>query len=314
MHFSIILTTYQRTDYLEQALFSIYSQTFKEFEVIVVDSSNNNIRKKNYELVNKYHNKIDIKYIENTSSNLLGNMNRKIGSEVAKGKYISFLDDDDYWLPFKLEILYKEIINNDYDMIFSNYVVYNENLSKKLYEVNITNKFDSNYLLKLVYSNIFGGFSGLTMKNRYYQYLSKDIKVYQDYSLFLNILAHKNIVFKPIDKVLYIYRLGSKNSITSNFVTKISQNKRLAIYKKYFINKNNIKANYKEVYLLDLITICVDSKNLLRAFLLIFDIILKYGISYLLIKKIIKLIIQIIDVNNNIKNKINVFTNNRKTV
>lgn len=106
---SVIIPTYKRPKELERAIISVKNQTYKNIEIIVVDDNANDIeqRKSTEQVVKKYEN---IVYIQN-KENLGGSKTRNIGIENAKGKYIAFLDDDDEFLPNKIEQqikLYKE--------------------------------------------------------------------------------------------------------------------------------------------------------------------------------------------------------------
>ena len=108
---SVIIPTYKRPKELERAIISVKNQTYKNIEIIVVDDNANDIeqRKSTEQVVKKYEN---IVYIQN-KENLGGSKTRNIGIENAKGKYIAFLDDDDEFLPNKIEQqikLYKEYL------------------------------------------------------------------------------------------------------------------------------------------------------------------------------------------------------------
>lgn len=94
---SVIIPTYNRADYLKQTLESVTKQTYQNIEVFVIDdgSPNDEAAKvcANFEKV------IYIK-IDNSGGPARP---RNIGIKRAKGKYLAFVDDDDIWLPTKLE-------------------------------------------------------------------------------------------------------------------------------------------------------------------------------------------------------------------
>jgi len=101
---SIVIPTYKRADYLERLLDSISNQTFKDYEVIVVDDYSPN--KEDYEkLVERERNKKRFKeftFLRN-DSNKGAPYSRNRGIKQAKYEYIALVDDDDEWLPNKLE-------------------------------------------------------------------------------------------------------------------------------------------------------------------------------------------------------------------
>ncbi|MFT3739994.1 MAG: glycosyltransferase family A protein [Breznakibacter sp.] len=94
---SIVIPTYQRTSYLGQTLESILHQTFQDFEIIVVDDGtpgDDNL------LLCQAFEKVRYIKIENSGSPIRP---RNVGIGLAMGKYVAFADDDDIWLPQKLE-------------------------------------------------------------------------------------------------------------------------------------------------------------------------------------------------------------------
>lgn len=101
---SVVIPTYKRNDFLEEAIKSVLNQTFRDFEIIIVDDNgkDNSFREKNKLLMKKYRNHKSVRFIF-PDSNVGGSYARNIGVENSKGKYIAFLDDDDFFYPNKLE-------------------------------------------------------------------------------------------------------------------------------------------------------------------------------------------------------------------
>lgn len=97
---SVIIPTYNRPHTIERAIRSVYSQSYSNIEIVVVDDNakNLNARKKTSEIMKKYPR---VKYIKN-QKNVGGAESRNIGIRTAKGKYVAFLDDDDEFLPSKI--------------------------------------------------------------------------------------------------------------------------------------------------------------------------------------------------------------------
>lgn len=95
--FTVIVPTYNRANLLRRAIDSILAQTFKEFELIIVDDGS---KDNTNEIVRTYEDK-RIVYIYKENGGLNSARNR--GLEKARGKYIAFCDSDDCWLPEKLE-------------------------------------------------------------------------------------------------------------------------------------------------------------------------------------------------------------------
>jgi len=94
---SAIITTFNRANFLKKAIRSALNQTFKDFELLILD---NNSTDETETVVKGFPDK-KIKYIKHRPLNI--SQARNLGIKEAKGKYIAFLDDDDDWLPNKLK-------------------------------------------------------------------------------------------------------------------------------------------------------------------------------------------------------------------
>ncbi len=90
---SIITLTYNRASFLKEALNSIFSQTFKDFEVLVGDDGSTD---KTPEIIKEFSGDPRLKYIHGEHVYLIKNRQRTISR--AQGKYIAILDDDDIWV------------------------------------------------------------------------------------------------------------------------------------------------------------------------------------------------------------------------
>lgn len=96
---SVIIPTFNRLQMLKRAVASVLSQTFKDFELIVVQNGEREDSKVVVEELNRQGHAI--RYVYETNPG--GANARNVGVREAKGEYIAFLDDDDEWLPSKLE-------------------------------------------------------------------------------------------------------------------------------------------------------------------------------------------------------------------
>ncbi len=105
MLFSIILPTYNRANFLPKAIQSIQQQSYHNWELLIVDDGSTD---KTKEVISQYLSDERIKYIYQTNQERSAARNK--GINQAKGKYITFLDSDDYFLPERLELI-KDSIN-----------------------------------------------------------------------------------------------------------------------------------------------------------------------------------------------------------
>lgn len=108
---SVIIPFFNAEKYLDECLNSILKQTFKCFEVILVNDGSTD---SSVEIVNKYKNDDRIKLIEKKHTNA-GDA-RNAGMREAKGEYLYFLDADDFVNNQLFEIIYKFAKKNELDV------------------------------------------------------------------------------------------------------------------------------------------------------------------------------------------------------
>ncbi len=93
---SVIIPTYNRASVLERAISSVLAQTFKDFELIVVDDGS---RDSTPELLSQFDGKLTALFEANKGVSAA----RNLGIRHSQGELLAFLDSDDEWLPEKLE-------------------------------------------------------------------------------------------------------------------------------------------------------------------------------------------------------------------
>ena len=131
---TVITPTYNRAEYLGNAIDSVLAQTYTDFELIVVDDNkpDSEARRATEEVMKKYHDP-RIRYLQNPK-NVGGAESRNVGIYDAKGEYIAFLDDDDMYLPDRLEVQYKQMVENDWDVSVMDGATYNYVTGEKVAE------------------------------------------------------------------------------------------------------------------------------------------------------------------------------------
>ena len=114
------------SEYLNQCLDSILSQSLKEIEIICVDDGSTDNSMEILLEKNSQDSRIRILQQENKG----GGAARNLGLNVAKGKYLSFLDSDDFFEPEMLESAYHTAEKSDADITIFEYKIYNTNTSQ----------------------------------------------------------------------------------------------------------------------------------------------------------------------------------------
>lgn len=105
--FSIIITTYNRADFLIRAIVSLLHQSEKDWEAIIVDDGSTDNSKV---VIQPFLNHEKFSYIYQDNKGCVGAKNT--GMNAAKGKYISFLDADDEYKPNHLSIRKSILLNH----------------------------------------------------------------------------------------------------------------------------------------------------------------------------------------------------------
>lgn len=92
---SVIITTYNRANLVSRAIDSVLNQTYKDFELIIIDDGSTDNTKS---LIDSYLQKDKrIVYFYQENKGWPSALNK--GIELSKGEYIAFLDSDNEWLP-----------------------------------------------------------------------------------------------------------------------------------------------------------------------------------------------------------------------
>lgn len=221
---SIIIPTFNRGYIIEKSIKSILNQTYKNFELIIVDDCSEDDTE---EIVKKI-NDIRIKYIK-LRKNSGANKARNIGIDNAKFDIIAFHDSDDEWHSNKLEKQLKFLIDGNYDIVSCKY---NQYLNSKLVQVipdeNIL--LVDNLLKKILYGNFISTQTILGKKECFEkEKFDETFPRFQDWELAIRLIKNYKIGFQNIALVdVHI----QENSISKNTSKGLIALKK--IYKKYY--------------------------------------------------------------------------------
>ena len=119
---SIIMPSYNTAEFIEQTIKSVLAQTYKNWELIIVDDCSTD---NTDEAVEQFLTDKRIKYLKN-EHNLGAAVSRNRALREVKGKWIAFLDSDDLWMPEKLEKQIGFMKKNGYYFSYTNYVEIDE--------------------------------------------------------------------------------------------------------------------------------------------------------------------------------------------
>ncbi|MFC2679880.1 glycosyltransferase family 2 protein [Limosilactobacillus vaginalis] len=124
---SIIIPVFNAMPYLRKCLYSVLHQNFDDYEVIIVNDGSNDGSKELIEKVAaEYKN---VKVINQRNQGLY--ISRQRGLEVAKGKYIGWVDADDFVSMDMFKTLYDTAVSHDSDLVYCDYNFYPHKINTK---------------------------------------------------------------------------------------------------------------------------------------------------------------------------------------
>ncbi len=221
---------FNSAEYIEESIYSVIHQTYKNWELLVIDDGSSDESKEIVKLIQNKEPRVVL--LENKLQKGAAGA-RNYGLEMSKGRFVCFLDSDDLWKPKKLENQLNFILNNNVAFAYGNYVRFSENTKLGKIRAPSYINFD-----RLTYYCPVGCLT--VMLDRY---KLKDItfpnSVKEDYALWLKILLTTDYAFNSGHSDC-MYRVHNK-SISANKIKELS--------KQYFVIKKTNKFNLFQCYI-----------------------------------------------------------------
>ncbi len=219
---SIILTYYKKKNFIKRCLDSIVDQTYRNFEVIMVYDDD---EKEDLKYIKKISKKISRFKIIINKKNIGVAKSRNIALKNSKGKYIAFLDCDDYWRKDKLKQQINFMERKKLLFTHTSYYVVNE-YENRIGKLEAKKSLNYNDLLK----SCDIGLSTVVLDRKLLKIANfPNIKTKEDYALWLS-FARNNIHIAGINKYYSSWR-KNKNSLSSNLILKFVNG--FKVYYKY---------------------------------------------------------------------------------
>jgi len=235
---SVIVPCYNSSNFIKRTINSVLFQTFKDWELILVDdcSIDNTV-----EIIEEYVKRDPRIKLFKTEKNSGGPAHPKnVGLKEAKGEYIAFLDHDDEWLPEKLEKQLEVFEKSDNPRLglvtCSSFLVDRDN--KVIGKISTKNKkeiFPEILIRNPIHSN-----SSVLIKKEVLKLVGErdeNLKYSEDYDMWIRIAKQYDFFF--IEKPLFNYRLHKNNTTRITLISKKIENmeyifnKHLYLYTKY---------------------------------------------------------------------------------
>ena len=228
---SIITPCYNSSKFLQQTIDSVLNQTFTDWEWLITDDKSTD---HSVEIINK----VDDERIKLTVAEKNGGAGhaRNLSLEKASGRFITFLDADDFWEPNFLEEMVSFMKKENAELAYSNYSRCDENLIPKIEDFKADKNVTFNNLLKTCRLSLLSSmYDSQRVGKEFFPERSKR----EDHVMWLNLLK-KIPVGKPLPKTMAKYRMHA--SSISRKKTNIMLDQYL-VYKDY-MNFSTLKSMY----------------------------------------------------------------------
>lgn len=213
---SAIILTHNRKALVARAIGSVFAQTYSNIECIVVDDASSD------GTMDVLSARTDIKYIYIPKEESRGgNYARNVGIKAAKGKYIAMLDDDDYWLPKKIEKQVALIEEKACDLVYCGMRPEYVHAGGTITYADWPPREDGQGDLSVkILSRIYLITSGIMVKKDLLDKVGgfdENVRYWQEYELSIRLAQLTD--FYAVNECLYVYRIDEqdKNKLTNKF-------------------------------------------------------------------------------------------------
>lgn len=229
---SVIMNCHNCSDFLQEAIKSVYSQTYKNWEIIFFDNASNDESSK---IAHSYNKKLKYFYIDKKIP--LGSA-RNNALTKAKGDYIAFLDCDDEFLPNKLHDQVLIMQQYDSDMCYGSayHIDHNSQIIRKKRVPNKKGKLFSSLLISYNI-NMQTVMIKRNMLDRCNLNFDQSLLFSPDYDLFMEIALIGNTV--SLKKYLSNYRLHAQS---------LSKKSQHLVCKEGLYTLDRLKKKYKDTF------------------------------------------------------------------
>lgn len=232
LNYSVVIPTHDRIDFLENAIRSVFQQSILPSEIIVVDdlglSKVSNLLEN---LTNEFD--FEIKYVVSNSKNGVSH-SYNLGASKARGDYLAFLDDDDFWSKDYMINVGKIIFEKNVDIVLTRLTAFDEESQLTSPGKCPPQKFDVNtFYIKnpgVLRSNLVLKRSCFELANGY----DEKILGSSDKELFMRLKALNKKHYVMDQHNMVYWRTNHKSQASSNHKRMLGNVKNF--YKKYFFS------------------------------------------------------------------------------
>lgn len=212
---TVVIPTFNRPDMLRRAIESAQQQTFVDIEIVVVIDG---VDSASRDAVEQIHDP-RLRYLQ-LSDKVGGSEARNAGARAAKGKWVALLDDDDEWLPTKLEkqLSACSLIDHDGVLVTSRYVCQAPGQVEIVRPRRLPRKDEVISEFMFDYLCYFQTSTFLCSRELFLRVpFDRDLAFFQDIDWFLRVTKDKHFELVVMDEPLSIYHVpAGRSSITTN--------------------------------------------------------------------------------------------------
>lgn len=235
---SVIITTYNRSELLLRAINSVFAQSYGNIEVIVVDDNSTDNTMSILKKI-ELESPVPFSYLKNLT-NLGPSTSRKNGLEIATGRYVIFMDDDDYYCNQNVFLNAMDIFTKYRNLSFvagNSFLEYEENKELEYHELNVKGYIKSiDYFkeMSLTLDKPRSTFSSIFTMRSIIDSKANKMEMFNDSSIYLRSLmvgdayidsdiwgvyfVHKNNISKTISSKFIVQNLEEKYKMTLDLV------------------------------------------------------------------------------------------------
>ena len=208
---SVVTPLFEAEKYIAETISSVQSQTYGNWELIVVDDFSADASVK---IVEEFSERDERIILVKNEANKGAAVCRNLATDLAKGTYIAFLDSDDLWLPTKLEKQLEFMQEHNCDVSYTSYLHIDKNSIpikkriKALASLSYKKQHSNNYV---------GNLTGIYHAGAIGKITSPDIRKRQDWGVWLEAIKRSGKPALGLQEDLALYRVHSESMSGNKF-------------------------------------------------------------------------------------------------
>ncbi|MBU2541257.1 MAG: glycosyltransferase family 2 protein [Candidatus Omnitrophica bacterium] len=247
---SVIIPIYNRAQYLPDAVNSVLNQSYKDFEIIIVDDGSTDNTREVAERFIRQHPSV-IRYFSQANKGPSAARNK--GITEARGQYVAFLDADDEWLPEFLQKTTEAMVANACQWVYTNAYrleldASEATIKKDFFKAPVAIGANENLYSAVLREDVIGGPSKVVIMKECFKKVGgfhKDFRIREDWEMWIRLAKHGFKICK-VEEPLYIYKVRKNSTTKSNPIAKFIYEYKIVC--SYAPEAFALHSSYREIY------------------------------------------------------------------